>query len=299
MDQDFWWQHSENHATYKQQGAHEFLETRTICKLKFSYRLLSWWQHSENHATYEQQGAREFFILMLDRIHDKKRKASLAIKSREDFGSKSSKPIESLVGCLDLFTRPEKLGSDQKLYSENCQEKQDTLKQISIKKLPLVLCIHIKWFKHSPTRKMSKKINRHVQFLFSFDMKPYFSSSIIWKRNGNRIFSFYGDESDYKCHDAWITEVNEEVVKASHCYLMYYVQKLLYQESCEDVSCQLMFLRADTSVLIVGIVTDLWTNHASWPFHQLPRSYNFLVKYDILCICASIVHQSNFVATSI
>ncbi|KAG5591144.1 hypothetical protein H5410_041658 [Solanum commersonii] len=103
-----------------------------------------WWQHSENHATYEHQGAHEFFISMLDRIHDKEGKASLAIKSRKDFGSKSSKPIESLVGCLDLFTRPKELGSDQKLYSENCQEKQDTLKQMSIKKLPLVLCIHIK-----------------------------------------------------------------------------------------------------------------------------------------------------------
>ncbi|KAH0645002.1 hypothetical protein KY284_032886 [Solanum tuberosum] len=40
----------------------------------------SWWQHSENHATYEQQGAHEFFISMLDMIHDKEGKASLAIK---------------------------------------------------------------------------------------------------------------------------------------------------------------------------------------------------------------------------
>lgn len=42
--------------------------------------LYSWWQHSENHATYEQQDAHEFFISMLDKIHDKEGKASLAIK---------------------------------------------------------------------------------------------------------------------------------------------------------------------------------------------------------------------------
>ncbi|WMV42206.1 hypothetical protein MTR67_035591 [Solanum verrucosum] len=42
--------------------------------------------------------------------------------SQKDFASKSSKPNESLVGCLDLFIRPEKLGSDQKLYCENYQE---------------------------------------------------------------------------------------------------------------------------------------------------------------------------------
>ncbi|WMV42212.1 hypothetical protein MTR67_035597 [Solanum verrucosum] len=56
----------------------------------------------------------------------------------------------------------------------------------------------------------------------------------------------------YKCDDAWITEVDEEVVKASHYYLMYYVQKMLYHKRCEDVSCQPMLLRADTFVLIVG-----------------------------------------------
>ncbi|XP_016509466.1 ubiquitin C-terminal hydrolase 22 [Nicotiana tabacum] len=294
--------------------------------------LYSWWQHSENLATYEQQDAHEFFISMLDRIHDKEGKDSLATKdngdcqciahrtfygllrsdvtctscgftstthdpcmdisldlsscnsSPKDLANKSSKPNESLVGCLDLFTRPEKLGSDQKLYCENCQEKQDALKQMSIKKLPLVLCFHIKRFEHSPTRKMSRKIDRHLQFPFSLDMKPYLSSSIVRKRYGNRIFSFDSDESDistefeifavvthsgmlesghyvtylrlrnqwYKCDDAWITEVDEEVVRSSQCYLMYYVQKMLYHKSCEDVSCQPMSLRADTFVPIAG-----------------------------------------------
>ncbi|KVH91674.1 Diacylglycerol glucosyltransferase, N-terminal [Cynara cardunculus var. scolymus] len=29
-------------------------------------------------------------------------------------------------------------------------------------------------------------------------------------------------------------------------------------------------------------VTDLWTDHTPWPFNQLPRSYNFLVKHGSL-----------------
>ncbi|KAG1326478.1 Monogalactosyldiacylglycerol synthase 1, chloroplastic [Cocos nucifera] len=29
-------------------------------------------------------------------------------------------------------------------------------------------------------------------------------------------------------------------------------------------------------------VTDLWTDHTPWPFNQLPRSYNFLVKHGTL-----------------
>lgn len=51
-------------------------------------------------------------------------------------------------------------------------------------------------------------------------------------------------------------------------------------------------------------VTDLWTDHTPWPFNQLPRSYNFLVKHGTLwkmtyyASAPRVVHQSNFAATS-
>ncbi|XP_055820722.1 probable monogalactosyldiacylglycerol synthase, chloroplastic [Solanum dulcamara] len=51
-------------------------------------------------------------------------------------------------------------------------------------------------------------------------------------------------------------------------------------------------------------VTDLWTDHTPWPFNQLPRSYNFLVKNGPLwrmtyyASAPRVVHQSNFAATS-
>ncbi|KAF3446164.1 hypothetical protein FNV43_RR11343 [Rhamnella rubrinervis] len=51
-------------------------------------------------------------------------------------------------------------------------------------------------------------------------------------------------------------------------------------------------------------VTDLWTDHTPWPFNQLPRSYNFLVKHGTLWkmtyygTAPRVVHQSNFAATS-
>lgn len=206
-----------------------------------------------------------------------------------DLTSKTHKANESLAssslsGCLELFTRPEKLGSDQKLYCENCHEKQDALKQMSLAKLPLVLCLHIKRFEHSPIRKMSRKIDRHLQFPFSLNMRPYLSSSIVKKRFGNRIFSFEGEEADistefevfavvthsgmlesghyvtylrlrnqwYKCDDAWVTEVDEEVVRAAQCYLMYYVQKVLYHRGSEDLSCQPLSPLMDPFVPIAG-----------------------------------------------
>ncbi|KAJ4834335.1 hypothetical protein Tsubulata_037533, partial [Turnera subulata] len=51
-------------------------------------------------------------------------------------------------------------------------------------------------------------------------------------------------------------------------------------------------------------ITDLWSEHTPWPFNQLPRSYNFLVKHGTLwkmtyyASAPRVVHQSNFAATS-
>ncbi|KAK6151696.1 hypothetical protein DH2020_014331 [Rehmannia glutinosa] len=177
--------------------------------------------------------------------------------------------VSTLVGCLDHFTRPERLGSDQKFFCQQCQVRQESLKQMSIRKLPLVSCFHIKRFEHSPIRKMSRKIDSYLQFPFSLDMAPYLSSSILRSRYGNRIFPFDGDEQDassefssqfelfavithsgkldaghyvtylrlddqwYKCDDAWITRVNDDIVRTAQGYMMFYVQKMLYYRASE------------------------------------------------------------------
>lgn len=175
----------------------------------------------------------------------------------------------TLLGCLDRFTRPERLGSDQKFFCQQCQVRQESLKQMSIRKLPLVSCFHIKRFEHSSVRKMSRKVDRYLQFPISLDMAPYLSSSILRSRFGNRIFPFDGVEPDtsndlssefelfavvthsgkldaghyvtylrlcnqwYKCDDAWITQVNESIVRAAQGYMMFYVQKMLYYKASE------------------------------------------------------------------
>lgn len=301
--------------------------------------LHSWWVHSENHATYEQQDAHEFFISILDQIHEKESKNLKMSKdvrdceciahrvfsgllrsdvtcatcgsisttydpcvdisldldtqspSRMNTPHRSSNSnagngnMSTLSSCLDHFTRSEKLGSDQKLYCDNCQERRESLKQMSFKQLPLVLCFHIKRFEHSHVRKTSRKIDRYLQFPFSLDMNPYVSSSIIRSRHGNRVFPFEDEEADrvteyeifavvthsgmlesghyitflrlynqwYKCDDAWISEVDEGIVRASQCYMVFYLQKTFYHKtSSEDTSCLPMSSRRDTFLPIAG-----------------------------------------------
>lgn len=166
----------------------------------------------------------------------------------------------TLRGCLEQFTRAEKLGSDQKFFCQQCQVRQESLKQMSIRKLPLVSCFHIKIFEHSLSRKMSRKVDRYLQFPLSLDMSPYLSSSILRSRFGNRIFPFDDDEPDttselasefelfavvthsgkldaghqwYKCDDAWITQVDENIVRAAQGYMMFYVQKMFHYKASE------------------------------------------------------------------
>ncbi|XP_010670832.2 ubiquitin C-terminal hydrolase 22 [Beta vulgaris subsp. vulgaris] len=289
--------------------------------------LYSWWLHSENHATYEQQDAHEFFISILDQIHEKESKnlkltgdvrdceciahrafsgllrsdlsctvcgststtydpcmdISLDLDSQTAQAS-SSVNMATLSSCLYHFTRSEKLGSDQKLYCENCQERQESLKQMSFKQLPLVLCLHIKRFEHSLARKVSKKIDQYLQFPFSLDMAPYLSSTIVRNRHGNRMFAFEDDEADtvteyeifavvthsgmlesghyvtflrlnnqwYKCDDAWILEVDEATVRASQCYMIFYLQKMFYHKTSEDLSCSPISPRRDAFLPIAG-----------------------------------------------
>ncbi|KAJ0788641.1 putative ubiquitinyl hydrolase 1 [Helianthus annuus] len=151
--------------------------------------------------------------------------------------------VSTLLGCLDRFTRPERLGSDQKFFCQHCQVRQESLKQMSIRKLPLVSCFHIKRFEHSPIRNMSRKVDRYMQFPFSLDMSPYLSSSTsefelfaVVTHSGKLDAGHYStylrlSNQWYKCDDAWVTQVSENIVRAAQGYMMFYVQKMLYYKA--------------------------------------------------------------------
>ncbi|KAI3679973.1 hypothetical protein L2E82_50709 [Cichorium intybus] len=296
-----WWRLSENLACYEQQDAHEFFmsvldrihekegKTRNTNKDTGDchcvvHRAFSGLLRSDvtcttcgfTSTTYDP---------CVDISLDLNTNTNHTLHIASNKAQKSTETgISTLTSCLDLFTRPEKLGSDQKLFCQNCQERHESVKQMSIRRLPLVLCLHVKRFEHSLVRKASRKIDRHLQFPFSLDMTPYVSSSIVRKRFGNRIFAFEGDESEistnfevfavithsgmlesghyvtylrlneqwYKCDDAWITEVEDEIVRASQIYLVFYVQKPAGHKSGEDSGCHLRPGSGDSFVSIAG-----------------------------------------------
>ncbi|PVH97694.1 cysteine proteinase [Periconia macrospinosa] len=75
-----------------------------------------------------------------------------------------------LRDCLDRFTGREKLGSAD-YTCKNCDGGQNAVKQLSIKRLPPTLSIHLKRFEHS--KSTSSKIDTKVAFPLTIDLYPY------------------------------------------------------------------------------------------------------------------------------
>eukprot|EP00249_Psilotum_nudum_P019156 c27119_g3_i2 orf=657-2465(+) len=302
-----WWQHAANLAGYDQQDAHEFFISAVNgihatsgppCSPKWTngsvgnddcciaHRVFSGLLQSDVMCTvcgFTSTTYDPCIDISLDldpgTISDKFRPASFVRNGsfvwsgRRSSGTILSMGTSTMSGCLDRFTRPEKLESNEKFFCQMCQIQQESVKQMSVKKLPLVLCFHIKRFEHSSSCNTSRKVDRFVQFPFSVDMRPYLSSSIVSSRHGNRLFGLESNDSDslssisapaefqlfavvshsgkldsghyicylclggqwYKCDDAWVTEVSEDVVRASQGYMLYYVQKALSYKARETL----------------------------------------------------------------
>lgn len=177
------------------------------------------WQHAHHLAGYEQQDAHEFFIATLDLLHrhliygtkvspsncDCIVDTIFTGKLQSDVVCQSCKNVSttidpfwdisldlptvlakdqtgpiSLSDCLERFTKPEHLGSSAKIKCSTCKAYQESTKQLTMKKLPIVASFHLKRFEHSS--KLHKKITTRIAFPEKLDMTPFVS----YKRNNSQ-----------------------------------------------------------------------------------------------------------------
>lgn len=175
------------------------------------------WTHARHLAGYEQQDAHEFFISTLDVLHRHCKgpeadsheslvnnphncdciidqiftgclqsdvvcqacnNVSTTIDPFWDISLDLGPNKASLLDCLERFTRREYLGSSAKIKCSKCQSYQESTKQLSMKKLPIVASFHMKRFEHS--NRFHKKISTFISFPLYLDMSPFKST-----RNGN------------------------------------------------------------------------------------------------------------------
>ncbi|KAF2144405.1 uncharacterized protein K452DRAFT_325014 [Aplosporella prunicola CBS 121167] len=108
--------------------------------------------------------------LSLDlRFQAKKRK----LEKDDDGGADKEKDKAfalDLRDCLDRFTAKEKLAAAE-YTCPNCKTQQNASKQLSIKKLPPVLPIHLKRFE--TTKSSSTKLDTKIAFPLTLDLYPY------------------------------------------------------------------------------------------------------------------------------
>lgn len=70
----------------------------------------------------------------------------------------------SITQCLKDFSNTETLSSEHKYYCENCCSKQEAQKRMRIKKLPMILALHLKRFKYMENQNRHTKLSYRVVF---------------------------------------------------------------------------------------------------------------------------------------
>ncbi|XP_078151023.1 ubiquitin-specific protease 22 [Carex rostrata] len=284
-----WWRLSSDLASYEQQDAHEFfisildrihdnlVEDQQISNHNgqgdccIAHRIFSGILRSDVTCTYCGFTSTTYdpcidLSLDLDSTHLSRQTARNGEKETKQKHNQNQSGPTTLMRCLEKFTRPERLDNEQKFYCQKCKERRESLKQMSIRKLPLVLSFHVKRFEHSTIKKTLRKIDSCLQFPFALDMAAYLSSSVLRSRYGNRLlpvvengaseaaissgasseFEIFAvvthsgrldaghyvtylriNDSWFKCDDAWVIKVEESIVRESQAYMLFYVQKVL------------------------------------------------------------------------
>ncbi|XP_074595587.1 ubiquitin-specific protease 12/46 [Brevipalpus obovatus] len=147
---------------YNQQDAHEFFNylLNTIADLLAAEK-----QGSDDGRNNNSNWIRDIFQGTLTNETRCLNCESLSSKD-EDFLDLSVEIQQntSITHCLRVFSNTETLSSEHKYFCENCCSKQEAQKRMRIKKLPMILALHLKRFKYMESLNRHTKISYRVVF---------------------------------------------------------------------------------------------------------------------------------------
>lgn len=179
------WRKAGSCASYEQQDAHEFFITLTNL---MHTELVKCHDSSElKCATTDEDSCKciihKSFCGLLESdltcLSCKNSSTSNNIFTDISLDIPMNQEATTLAACLDLFTSPEILSKTEQFYCTECKCHCDSTKQLSISRLPNVLCIHFKRFAHNSVRHTLSKIDTKIEFPRVFDMSP-------WTKNGKK-----------------------------------------------------------------------------------------------------------------
>ncbi|XP_017302314.1 ubiquitin carboxyl-terminal hydrolase 3-like, partial [Diaphorina citri] len=139
---------------------------------------------------FRQQDAHEFLRYTLDRVHNElvhlPDSVTIATEAKEEGGGggKDTKPsivtnifggaLLSEVKCLKSFVEVEELAETEIYNCNNCKSKQSGDQKFWFKRLPNVLCLHLKRFRWTNANASWTKVDTMIDFpVSSLDMSAY------------------------------------------------------------------------------------------------------------------------------
>ncbi|XP_061777162.1 ubiquitin carboxyl-terminal hydrolase 12 isoform X2 [Nerophis ophidion] len=169
---------------YMQQDAHEFLNylLNTIADLlqedkkqdKTNGRLangtLDSQNNNNNNNNQQQQQQKTTWVHDIFQgtlTNDTRCLTCETISSKDEDFLDLSVDVEqntSITHCLRGFSNTETLCSEYKYYCEECQSKQEAHKRMRVKKLPMILALHLKRFKYMEKLQRYTKLSYRVVF---------------------------------------------------------------------------------------------------------------------------------------
>ncbi|XP_076139813.1 ubiquitin carboxyl-terminal hydrolase 20 [Alosa pseudoharengus] len=148
-------------------------------------------------------------------------------------------PMVTLEDCLAAFFAADELKGDNMYSCERCKKLRNGIKYCKVLRLPEILCIHLKRFRHEVM--YSFKINSHVSFpLEGLDLRPFLakdSPSQITTYDLLSVICHHGTAGSghyiaycqnvingqwYEFDDQYVTEVHETVVQNAEAYVLFY-----------------------------------------------------------------------------
>uniref|UniRef100_A0AAY5KUL0 Ubiquitin carboxyl-terminal hydrolase n=1 Tax=Esox lucius TaxID=8010 RepID=A0AAY5KUL0_ESOLU len=148
-------------------------------------------------------------------------------------------PMVTLEDCLAAFFAADELKGDNMYSCEKCKKLRNGVKYCKVLRLPEILCIHLKRFRHEVM--YSFKINSHVAFpLEGLDLRPFLakdSHSQITTYDLLSVICHHGTAGSghyiaycqnvingqwYEFDDQYVTEVHETVVQNAEAYVLFY-----------------------------------------------------------------------------
>ncbi|XP_046307852.1 ubiquitin carboxyl-terminal hydrolase 20 isoform X2 [Marmota monax] len=148
-------------------------------------------------------------------------------------------PVVTLEDCLAAFFAADELKGDNMYSCERCKKLRNGVKYCKVLRLPEILCIHLKRFRHEVM--YSFKISSHVSFpLEGLDLRPFLAkecTSQITTYDLLSVICHHGTAGSghyiaycqnvingqwYEFDDQYVTEVHETVVQHAEAYVLFY-----------------------------------------------------------------------------